>query len=125
MVATQSDKLNFVAGALTRGRFDKYMSVIQSANGMCGTWHLRRFIINDDAGDVHYPCSPYLYHYKDAPDSMFQWWVAYVRDNEFHLAGYADLDGLINTTDASGEQNHPIIFMNISNKVLIPGESKW
>jgi hypothetical protein len=86
---------------------EKGIIVVTSSNGPCGVWNYKSWIKIPDTGHSHLNNTlPYLYRYKDAPDSMQPYWLAYINDESLRLCGYKDLATLI-----SDEQTEKVCFI--------------
>ena len=99
MVPTSDNNLEWVAVVDTE-TFG--MMVITTSNGPCGLW-TKRSKINIPGKPSHGTNnSPYLYRYKDAPDSMPQYWLAYIWSHNIWLCGFKDLATLTSEGQPQG-----------------------
>jgi hypothetical protein len=100
MVPSSDNKLEWVGIVDTKR---KEMLVVTSSNGPCGPWIFESKIdIPGIENNLVTNGSPYLYRYKDAPDSMQPYWLAYILDQSLRLCGYKDLNTL--TSDFQTEK---------------------
>jgi hypothetical protein len=99
MVPSSDNKLEWVGVVDTK---DKEMLVVTSSDGPCGLWILKSKIDIPGTNNLVLFGMPHLYRYKDAPDSMQPYWLAYKLNGSLRLCGYKDLDTL--TSDSQTEK---------------------